>query len=61
VLDDDCTSVHHPKIHKSVLILMQSSNIYLNTPFESFSKLEEIRYYPKSVNGLMGGYKTVGD
>ncbi|MBV1915895.1 MAG: DUF2235 domain-containing protein [Pseudomonadales bacterium] len=48
-----------PKIHKSVIELMGSSNLYLNTPFESFSKLERIRYYPKAVNGLMTQYEEV--
>ena len=48
-----------PKIHKSVIELMESRNTYLNTPFESFSKLEKIRYYPKGVNGLMMQYVEV--
>ena len=59
VLDDNETSRNKPKIHDSVFKLMQSDNIYLNTPFDSFSKLTQIRYCPKSVNGLMGSYEVV--
>ncbi|MDF1643756.1 MAG: DUF2235 domain-containing protein [Pseudomonadales bacterium] len=60
VLDNGESSQQKPKIHKSVIKLMESDNLYLNTPFESFSKLEKIRYYPKSINGLMGRYEEVG-
>lgn len=59
VLDNSQSSKHKPKIHKSVFGLIQSDNIYLNTPFDSFSKLDQIRYFPKSVNGLMGEYVEV--
>lgn len=59
VIDNGESSQHKPKIHKSVIELMESGNLYLNTPFESFSKLEKIRYYPKSINGLMEKYKEV--
>ncbi|NOQ76789.1 MAG: hypothetical protein GQ475_03145 [Methylococcaceae bacterium] len=59
VLDDGKVSKHKPKIHKSVFELIQSDNIYLNSPLDSFSKLEKISYYPKSVNGLMGKYEEV--
>jgi len=52
-------SRHKPKIHSSAFSLMSSDNIYLNTPLESFSKLEKIQYYPNSVNGLMGVYEVV--
>jgi len=59
VLVNSESSQHKPKIHSSVFNLMTSDNIYLNTPLESFSKLEKIQYYPNSVNGLMGMYEVV--
>ena len=59
VLDNTQSSKHKPKIHQSVITLINSGNMYLNTPLESFSKLEQIRYFPKSVNGLMGEYEEV--
>ncbi|MCH6258462.1 DUF2235 domain-containing protein [Puniceicoccaceae bacterium K14] len=52
-------SGNKPKIHDSVFKLMKSQNIYLSIPCESFSRLEQICYLPKSVNGLMGKYSIV--
>ena len=59
VLHDSQSSRKKPKIHSSVFSLILSNNIYLNTPFDSFSKLDKIRYSPKSVNGLMGDYEEI--
>ncbi len=59
VLEGSEVSKSKPKIHASVFKLIESDNVYLNTPLDSFSKLEPIRYCPKSVNGLMGHYEEV--
>jgi hypothetical protein len=59
VLDNSESSIDKPKIHESVFRLIGSNNVYLNTPLDSFSKVDKIQYCPKSVNGLMGKYIAV--
>lgn len=59
VLENSESSTEKPRIHESVLSLITSNSVYLNTPLDSFSRLDKIQYYPKSVNGLMGNYITV--
>ena len=59
VLIDSESSADKPRVHQSVFDLIASRKVYLNTPLESFSKLERIDYYPKSVNGLMNKYEKV--
>ncbi|PCJ37166.1 MAG: hypothetical protein COA75_05320 [Cellvibrionales bacterium] len=59
VLVDSESSANKPRVHQSVFDLIASRKVYLNTPLESFSKLERIDYYPKSVNGLMKQYEKV--
>ncbi|OUS17128.1 hypothetical protein A9Q88_04660 [Gammaproteobacteria bacterium 50_400_T64] len=59
VIVDSESSADTPRIHQSVFDLIASRKVYLNTPLESFSKLERIDYYPKSVNGLMKQYEKV--
>lgn len=59
VLKNNESSTDKPKIHESVLSLITSNNVYLNTPLDSFSRVDKIHYCPKSVNGLMGNYIVV--
>ncbi|MBQ0718798.1 MAG: DUF2235 domain-containing protein [Gammaproteobacteria bacterium] len=59
VIENSESSTYKPKIHKSVFSLIESTNMYLSTPLDSFAKLDKIQYCPKSVNGLMGKYKEV--
>jgi hypothetical protein len=59
VLENSESSAEKPRIHESVLSLITSNSVYLNTPLDSFSRVDKIQYYPKSVNGLMGNYITV--
>ncbi len=61
VLHKESTSDFKPRIHESVFQLMESKDIYLSTPMESFTKLEKISYYPTSINGLMGNYQVVSE
>ncbi len=59
VLDNSESSSDKPRVHESVFSLIDSNSVYLNTPLDSFSKLDKIQYSPKSVNGLMGKYIAV--
>tara|TARA_R110001592_G_scaffold199185_2_gene447624 strand:- start:4978 stop:6129 length:1152 start_codon:yes stop_codon:yes gene_type:complete len=59
VIEKEQISKYKPRIHSSVFKLMRSKNIYLATPLDGFSKIEEIRYCPRSVNGLMQHYEEV--
>ncbi len=59
VLKDNESSTDKPRIHESVFSLIASSKVYLNTPLDSFSKVDKIHYCPKSVNGLLGNYIVV--
>ncbi|WP_166369489.1 DUF2235 domain-containing protein [Psychromonas sp. SA13A] len=59
VLSNGEESKFPPKIHVSVLKIMESKKLYLATPFDSFTTIERIQYFPKSVNGLLGKYKII--
>ena len=59
VLKNSESSTDKPRIHESVFSLIASNSVYLNTPLDSFSKVDKIQYCPKSVNGLMGKYIAV--